>query len=176
MHRHGYKGRKLGRRRDERRNLIKGLASSLVIEESVTTTLPKAKEVVPYTEKLITKAKRGTLNDKRIVISRLSSKDAAFKLFDEVAPKLGGRNSGYFRISKTGLRRGDGSQMATISFVDDLQAPAKPAAQSKSSATKKAPAKSTAASKKSNTKKQSTKKTASSKNSTPKKTTSKEKK
>lgn len=121
MHRHGYQGRKFHRERDQRRALLKGLADSLVKYESIETTLPKAKEVVPYTEKLITKAKKGDLHSRRQVISKLQTITSAHKLVDEIAPKLKGRNSGHLRIEKTGLRRGDNAQMARVSFVDDLK-------------------------------------------------------
>src|SRR5476651_1882681 len=117
MHRHGYKGTKFGRERDQRRALLKGLANSLVLEESIETTLPKAKAIVGYTEKLITKAKIGDLHNRRQIISKLATKDAANKLIDELAPKLAGRNSGYLRVKRTTLRRGDGTQMARVSFV-----------------------------------------------------------
>jgi large subunit ribosomal protein L17 len=125
MHRHGYKGTKFGRERDARRALLKGLASSLVLEESIETTLPKAKEVARYTEKLVTKAKVGSLHSRRQVVAKLATKDAANKLVDELVPKLGGRSSGYFRVKRTSLRRGDNSQMARVSFVDELKASTK---------------------------------------------------
>jgi large subunit ribosomal protein L17 len=121
MHRHGYQGRKFGRKTNQRSALIKGLADSLVIRESIETTLPKAKEVASYTEKLITKAKKGGLHNRRQVISSLQTLEAAHKLFDEVAPKLTARSSGHLRIEKTDLRRGDAAQMARLSFVDDLK-------------------------------------------------------
>jgi large subunit ribosomal protein L17 len=121
MHRHGYQGRKLHRERDQREALIKGLADSLVINESIETTLPKAKEVVPYLEKLITKAKKGDLHNRRQVISGLNTISSAHKLVDEIAPKLTGRNSGHLRIEKTKARRGDNAQLARVSFVDDLK-------------------------------------------------------
>ena len=120
MHRHGYKGRKLGRERDQRRALIKGLADSLVKYESIETTLEKAKEVVPYLEKLITKAKKGDLHNRRQVIADLQTVASANKLVDEIAPKLAGRNSGHLRIEKTKVRRGDNAQLARVSFVDEL--------------------------------------------------------
>ncbi len=142
MHRHGYQGRKLHRERDQRNALIKGLADSLVKYESIETTLPKAKEVVPYVEKLITKAKKGDLHNRRQVLSGLQTVASAHKLVDEIVPKLAGRVSGHLRIVKTTLRRGDNAQLARISFVDDLQAPpvakavtATPAAVSKSTVT-----------------------------------------
>lgn len=127
MHRHGYQGRKFGRERDQRRALIKGLADSLVLNAAIETTLPKAKEVARYTEKVITKAKKGDLHNRRQVIDSLATLEAAHKLVDDIAPKLGGRNSGYFRIVRTSLRRGDGSQLARVSFVDDLSGEVKPA-------------------------------------------------
>ncbi len=122
MHRHGYQGRKLHRERDGRRALVKGLADSLVKYESIETTLPKAKEVLPYLEKLITKAKKGDLHNRRMVISGLQTVASGHKLVDEIAPKLMGRVSGHLRIVRTSLRRGDNAQLARVSFVDDLTA------------------------------------------------------
>lgn len=160
MHRHGYQGRKFHRERDQRRALIKGLADSLVKYESIETTLPKAKEVVPYLEKLITKAKKGDLHNRRQVISGLQTVASAHKLVDEIAPKLKSRVSGHLRIEKTDFRRGDNAQLARVSFVDDLKAApvakaaaktaeptdakpasAKPKAAAKKPVAKKAPAK-----------------------------------
>ena len=120
MHRHGYKGRKFGRERDQRRALLKGLATSLVEHGKIETTLPKAKELVRYIEKVITKAKKGDLHNRRQVIAALSTQAAAFKLVDEIAPQLGGRTSGHVRVKRTRLRVGDGAQLATIEFVDEL--------------------------------------------------------
>ena len=121
MHRHGYKGRKFGRERDQRRALLKGLATSLVIHGRIETTLPKAKETQRYTEKLITKAKKGDLHSRRQVISKLGNIDAANKLVDVTAPQLSGRNSGYLRVERTTVRRGDGAELAIIEFVDDIK-------------------------------------------------------
>ena len=121
MHRHGYRGRKLGRQRDQRRALLKGLATSLVMEESIETTLPKAKELVRYIEKLITKAKKGNLANRRTVIAGLSTQVAATKLVDQIAPQLTGRTSGHVRVERTRLRVGDGTQMAIVEFVDELK-------------------------------------------------------
>lgn len=149
MHRHQYKGRKLHRERDQREALIKSLADSLIKYESIETTLPKAKEVVPYVEKLITKAKRGDLHSRRQVISSLQTLESAHKLVDELAPKMQSRTSGHLRIEKTRLRRGDNAQLARVSFVDELkEAPvAKSAVESKKPDAPKAPAKSAAAKK-----------------------------
>ena len=121
MHRHGYKGRKFGRERDQRRALLKGLATSLVIHGRIETTLPKAKETQRYTEKLITKAKKGDLHSRRQVISKLGNIDAANKLVDVIAPQRSGRNSGYLRVERTTVRRGDGAELAIIEFVDDIK-------------------------------------------------------
>lgn len=126
MHRHGYKGRKFGRERDQRRALIKGLATSLVMEQKIETTLPKAKELVRYIEKLITKAKKGDLASRRLVIAGLTTQSAATKLVDQLAPQMGGRTSGHVRVERTRLRVGDGTQMATIEFVDEFKDMPKP--------------------------------------------------
>lgn len=117
------KSMKFGRKRDQRRALIKSLADSLVMQESIEATLPKAKAVARYTEKLISKAKTGqtSLHNRRLVISRLATKTAAHKLVDEIAPKLSARNSGYLRVERTGMRAGDGAPLAKVSFVDDLK-------------------------------------------------------
>lgn len=127
MHRHGYKGRKFGRERDQRRALLKSLASNLAVQESIETTVPKAKELVPYFEKLITKAKVGDLHNRRQVISKMANVDSAHKLVDEIAPKLTKRSSGHLRIERTKVRRGDNVQLAKVSFVDDLKAAPAPA-------------------------------------------------
>ena len=119
MHRHGYKGRKFHRERDQRRALVKGLADSLIIHESIETTLPKAKEIVPYVEKLITKAKKGDLHNRRQVISSLQTVNAAHKLVDEIAPKYTSRNSGHLSVKRTDIRRGDNTQMARVSFIEE---------------------------------------------------------
>ncbi len=139
MHRHGYQGRKLHRERDQRQALIKGLADSLVKYESIETTLPKAKELVPYVEKLISKAKKANLHNRRQIISGLQTVESAHKLVDEIAPKLKGRTSGHLRIEKTRTRRGDNAPLARVTFVDDLKsAPvAKPAPPDKKPVAKK---------------------------------------
>lgn len=124
MHRHGYKGKKFGRETDQRRALIKGLADSLIKYETIETTFTKAKEIVPYVEKLITKAKIGDLHNRRQIVSSLQTVESAHKLVDEIAPKLGGRNSGHLRVVRTSLRRGDNTQLARVSFVDDISAEA----------------------------------------------------
>ena len=140
MHRHGYQGTKFHRERDQREALIKSLAEALIIHGSITTTLPKAKAIVPYVERLVTKAKKGDLHNRRQVIAALQTVATAHKLVDEIAPKLTGRTSGHFRIERADNRRGDNAEMAKVSFVDDLkEAPvAKSAAAEKPKAAAKA--------------------------------------
>ena len=119
MHRHGYKGRKFGRETDKRRALLRGLECSLIKYQSITVTLARAKEMRRETEKLITIAKKGGLANRRLLISRLDDIEVADLLMDVIAPQIK-RNSGYLRIEKAGFRTGDNSEMATISFVDDI--------------------------------------------------------
>ena len=121
MHRHGYQGRKFGRERDQREALLASLAESLILHESIETTLPKAKEIVPYVEHLITKAKKGDLHNRRQIIAQLQTLEAAHKLVDDIAPKLSARTSGHLRIERTTVRRGDNTQLARVSFVDSLK-------------------------------------------------------
>ena len=130
MHRHGYQGRKLGRERDQRIALIRSLSISLIEHGSIETTLPKAKELRPNFEKLVSKARKGDLHNRRLLVSKLGSVPAAHKLVEQIAPAMQ-RTSGYLRIERTTLRRGDNSQMARISFVDDINAKAVKAAPSK---------------------------------------------
>ena len=120
MHRHGYKGRKFGRETDERKALTRGLMCSLVEHQSITTTLARAKEIRRETEKLITIAKKGDLANRRLLISRLNSIEVADLLMDKVAPQIK-RDSGYLRIERAENRKGDNTEMATISFVDDIE-------------------------------------------------------
>ena len=160
MHRHGYQGRKFHRERDQRRALMKSLSEALIQHGSIETTLPKAKELRPHVEKLITKAKKGDLHNRRQIISQLQTVSTAHYLVDEIAPKLSNRTSGYLRITPTRTRRGDGAQLAQISFVDDISssqpvvAPADKETPSKSVAKEKPST--TAASKKATTSKTKT--------------------
>lgn len=118
MHRHSYKGRKLGRDKAPRELMFRNLATSIVLHEKVRTTLPKAKEIRPIVEKLITTAKKGDINAIRKLNSYLLDKNAAEKLITEIAPLYEKRNGGYTRITKVGLRVGDAAQMATIELLD----------------------------------------------------------
>ena len=119
MHRHGYKGRKFGRETDQRLALTRGLMCSLIKYQSITTTLARAKEIRRSTEKLITMAKKGGLHNRRLIIARLNDLETATLLMDYIAPQIK-RDSGYLRIEHAGYRRGDNSEMGTISFVDEI--------------------------------------------------------
>ena len=119
MHRHGYKGRKFGRETDQRRALQRGLTRALIEHQSITTTLARAKEIRRGTEKLVTIAKRGGLTNRRLLIARLDDIKTADLLMDVIAPQIK-RDSGYLRIERAGFRKGDNTEMATISFVDDI--------------------------------------------------------
>ena len=125
MHRHGYRGRKFGRERDQRRALMRGLMISLVEHGTITTTLPKAKELRPQAEKMITVARQGSLASRRRLIAKLNV-DTANRLVDVIAPSLK-RDSGYLRVTRLDQRRvGDNAELATIEFVDEITEVAKP--------------------------------------------------
>ena len=119
MHAHGKRGRKFGRETDQRRALTRGLMCSLIRYQSITTTLARAKEIRRMTEKLITLAKKGGLANRRLIIARLNDLEAASILVDVIAPQIK-RDSGYLRIERAGVRRGDNAEMGTISFVDEF--------------------------------------------------------
>ena len=114
-HKHGY--RKLSRTSSHRKALLANLAIAMIEREKIETTLPKAKELKRYMEKLVTKAISGDLNSHRLVFALLQSKEATNKLVTLIAPKYVDRNGGYTSIVKTRIRRGDATQMAYISFV-----------------------------------------------------------
>ena len=124
MHRHGYKGRKFGRETDQRRALTRGLDCSLIEHQSITTTLARAKEIRRETEKLISRAKKGGLSNRRLIIARLDSPEVAGLLVDVIAPQIK-RDSGFLRIEHAGWRKGDNAEMGTISFVDEINMEAK---------------------------------------------------
>ena len=114
--RHLKKGRILGRERAQRKALLKSLASSLIIHKRIETTLPKAKEMRPYVEKLITKAREKTPAQLRLVKKNLP-KQAVKELFDIVAPAFEGRTGGYLRIMKKSLRESDNAPMAIVELL-----------------------------------------------------------
>lgn len=116
--RHGSGHRKLGRTSAHRTSMFANMAASLIKHEQIVTTLPKAKELRPFVEKMITLAKRGDLHARRIAISRVRDITQVGKLFDTLAPRYKERNGGYIRILKAGFRHGDNAAMAIIEFVD----------------------------------------------------------
>lgn len=111
-------GRKLGRTTAHRLAMFRNQLASLVMTERIVTTLPKAKELRPIAEKVITKAKHGSVHDRRIVGRWLLDRDHIQKLFDVIAPRFATREGGYLRIVKLGSRQGDGAEMAVLEFVD----------------------------------------------------------
>jgi large subunit ribosomal protein L17 len=116
--RHGYAHRKLGRTSSHRTALFANMAASLIKHEQIVTTLPKAKELRPFVEKLVTLAKRGDLHARRIAISRVRDVDQVGKLFSTLGPRYKAREGGYIRVLKAGFRHGDNAAMAVIEFVD----------------------------------------------------------
>lgn len=116
--RHGKAHRKLGRTTAHRTAMFANMAASLIKHEQIVTTLPKAKELRPFVEKLVTLAKKGDLHARRIAISRVRDVDQVGKLFATIGPRYSGRNGGYIRVLKAGYRYGDNAPMAVIEFVD----------------------------------------------------------
>ena len=116
--RHRIAHRKLNRTASHRKAMFANMSSSLVEHEQIVTTLPKAKELRPFVEKLVTLAKKGDLGSRRIAIARMRNKDQAKKLFDILGPRYADRSGGYIRIMKAGYRYGDNAPMAVIEFVD----------------------------------------------------------
>lgn len=117
--RHGFAKRRLNRSSEHRQSMFKSMACSLIEHEKITTTLPKAKELRPIIEKIITLAGENSLHSKRLVLSRLhNNRSIAKKLCEDVAPRLVKRKGGYTRIIKAGFRYGDAAPMAIIEFVD----------------------------------------------------------
>lgn len=116
--RHGISGRKLQRKTGHRHALLRNLAAALVKHEQITTTLPKAKELRPYVEKLVTLAKRGGLSNRRLAMGRLGDETQLKKLFDVLAERYADREGGYTRVIKAGYRKSDAAPMAVIEFVD----------------------------------------------------------
>lgn len=111
------KGKRLGGSPSHQKAMLANLAQSLIWDEQITTTLAKAKALRPYVEKIITKARRGTLHSRRLVLRDLTDLEVVTKLFDEVAPRYNRRPGGYTRIIKLGPRRGDNAEMAHIELV-----------------------------------------------------------
>jgi len=116
--RHGAAHRKLGRTASHRTAMFANMAASLIKHEQIVTTLPKAKELRPFVEKLVTLAKRGDLHARRQAISKIRDEDQVRKLFATLGPRYAERNGGYIRVLKAGFRHGDNAPMAVIEFVD----------------------------------------------------------
>ena len=116
--RHGKAHRKLNRTASHRKAMFKNMAAALIKHEQIVTTLPKAKELRPIVEKLITLGKRGDLHARRQALGKLQDKDMVAKLFDTLGVRYKDRNGGYTRIMKAGFRFGDSAAMAVIEFVD----------------------------------------------------------
>jgi len=116
--RHGMHGRKLNRTSSHRRALFANLAVALIKHEQITTTLPKAKDLRPYVEKLITLGKRGDLHARRQAIAQIGDEKIVGKLFDSLKDRYAGRAGGYTRVLKAGFRYGDAAPMAIIELVD----------------------------------------------------------
>ena len=116
--RHGNRGRKLNRTSSHRKAMFANMAASLITHEQIVTTLPKAKDLRPIVEKLITLGKRGDLHARRLAASRLRDEAAVSKLFDTLASRYAERQGGYCRVMKAGFRYGDNAPMAVIEFVD----------------------------------------------------------
>jgi len=119
---HGIKGRKLSRNSAHRKALFRNLSIALLQHELIKTTLPKAKEIRPFVEKVITLAKKDTLANRRLAASILGNQDIVEKLFKEIGPRVSARNGGYTRILKFGFRTGDKAPMAVMELVDRIVA------------------------------------------------------
>jgi large subunit ribosomal protein L17 len=115
---HGKAYRKFNRRSDHRRAMLANLAASLIKHEQIVTTLPKAKDLRPVVEKLVTLGKRGGLHARRQAIAQMRDITMVKKLFDVIGPRYKERNGGYLRIMKAGFRYGDSAPVAVIEFVD----------------------------------------------------------
>ena len=114
---HRIAGRRLSRKKDQRKALMRSQAVSLLTNERIKTTLSKAKETRIMAEKLITYGKKGGLHNRRLAIKKLPNKVVIDKIFDNLADRYNDRNGGYTRITKLGTRQGDGAEMAIIELV-----------------------------------------------------------
>ena len=115
--RHKVAGWKLGRNTAHRRSLLRNLVTSLILEDRIETTIPKAKAMRPHVEKMITLGKRGDLSARRLASSYLMTDEAVKVLFDKVAPRYGDRQGGYLRIVRAGWQKGDGAEKAFVELV-----------------------------------------------------------
>jgi large subunit ribosomal protein L17 len=115
---HGRAKRRFNRTSEHRLAMFANMAQALIKHEQITTTLPKAKDLRPVVEKLVTLGKRGDLHSRRLLIARLKDEDLTKKLIDVIGPRYKARNGGYLRIMKAGFRPGDNAAIAVIEFVD----------------------------------------------------------
>jgi large subunit ribosomal protein L17 len=121
--RHGFRGRRFNRTTEHRKAMFANMCNALIKHEQIVTTLPKAKDLRPVIEKLITLGKRGDLHARRQVIAQIKDVDMAKKLFDVIGPRYKERNGGYTRVLKAGFRYGDNAPLAVIEMVDrDVEA------------------------------------------------------
>lgn len=116
--RHHNNKRKFGRSKNQKKALVNSLALNLIVREKIKTTEPKAKELRPFIEKLVTRAKKDNLANRRLVVSKLANRKREIKkLFEVIAPKYMDKKGGYTRVLKLGVRKSDGAKMAIIEFV-----------------------------------------------------------
>jgi large subunit ribosomal protein L17 len=111
------RGKRLGGSPSHQRKILANLTADLIVYEQITTTQAKAKMLRPYAEKVITKARRGDLHARRMVLKKINNNEVVTKLFDDVDPRYADRPGGYLRITKLGPRRGDGAEMAKVELV-----------------------------------------------------------
>ena len=116
--RHGFRGRRFNRTTEHRKAMFANMSAALIKHEQIVTTLPKAKDLRPVVEKLVTLAKRGDLNSRRLAMSQLRDAAMVKKLFDVLGPRYNARPGGYTRVLKAGFRYGDNATMAVIEFVE----------------------------------------------------------
>ena len=116
--RHGFRGRRFNRTTEHRKAMFANMAAALIKHEQIVTTLPKAKDLRPVVEKLITMGKRGDMHARRLAMSKLRDEAMVKKLFDVLGKRYGDRNGGYTRVLKAGFRYGDNAPLAVIEFVD----------------------------------------------------------
>ncbi len=116
--RHGFRGRRFNRSSEHRKAMFANMSAALIKHEQIVTTLPKAKELRPFVEKLVTLAKRGDLHARRQAIAQIRDEVMVKKLFEVLGPRYGERQGGYCRVLKAGFRYGDNAPLAVIEFVD----------------------------------------------------------
>ena len=116
--RHGFRGRRFNRSAEHRKAMFANMSAALIKHEQIVTTLPKAKDLRPIVEKLVTLGKRGDLHARRQAIAQIRNEELVKRLFDTIAPRYASRNGGYLRIMKAGFRRGDNAPLAVIEFVE----------------------------------------------------------